>query len=146
MQQGNTLKDVLAQLAAMRTYVASQATTSYAFRKQALLQLKGAVLQHEQDLHQALYDDLKKSAEESWVTETGFIISEINYTLKHLKQWMQPEHVCTNLLNFPSKSVVYKEPLGMVLIVGPWNYPLQLLFTPFIGALAAGNCVVLKPS
>jgi aldehyde dehydrogenase (NAD+) len=59
---------------------------------------------------------------------------------------MKPEKVATNLLNFPSKSFIYKEPLGVALIIGPWNYPMQLLLTPFIGAIAAGNCVVLKPS
>ena len=106
MQPVNSLEHVFAQLPAMRQYIASQATASYAFRKQKLLQVKEAVLQYEQELHQALYTDLKKSAEESWVTETGFIISEINYTLKRLKKWMQPDRTGTNLLNFPSKSVV----------------------------------------
>jgi aldehyde dehydrogenase (NAD+) len=93
-----------------------------------------------------LYSDLKKSPEESWITETGFLIAEINYTLKHLHRWMKPKKVPTNLMNLPSKSFVYKEPLGVVLIIGPWNYPLQLLFTPLVGAMAAGNCIVLKPS
>lgn len=135
-----------AQLLQMRAYAASQATRPYNFRKQALLQLKQAILQHEAELHQALYADLKKSAEESWVTETGFVLAEIRHTLKHLKRWMQPQRVATNLLNFPGKSVIYKEPLGVVLIIGPWNYPFQLLAAPLVGALAAGNCVVLKPS
>src|SRR5205085_4748108 len=84
--------------------------------------------------------------EECWVTETGFLISEISNTLKHLKHWMEREEAATNLLNIPSKSFVIKEPLGVVLIIGPWNYPLQLLFTPLVGAIAAGNCVVLKSS
>lgn len=89
---------------------------------------------------------LKKSAEESWVTEVGFLIAEINHTLKHLHRWMKPEKVSTNLVNLPGKSSIYKEPLGVVLIIGPWNYPLQLLLTPLVGAIAAGNCAVLKPS
>jgi aldehyde dehydrogenase (NAD+) len=122
------------------------ATRSYAFRKQQLQLLQSAILQHEKDLHEALYQDLKKSPEESWVTETGFLVAEISHTLKHLKSWMKPKKVATNLLNFPSQSFVYQEPLGVVLIIGPWNYPLQLLFTPLVGAIAAGNCVVLKPS
>ena len=67
-------------------------------------------------------------------------------TLKNLRQWMQPERVKTNLVNFPSSSYVMREPLGVVLIIGPWNFPLQLLFNPLIGAIAAGNCVLLKPS
>src|SRR5688572_26094549 len=137
---------LLDDLAAMQAYFATGDTRPYAFRRQQLLRLKEGLQQHEQELHAALYQDLKKSAEESWVTETGFVLSELNYTLKHLQQWMQPEKVPTNLLNFPSRSYIYKEPLGTVLIIGPWNYPLQLLFAPLIGALAAGNCVVLKPS
>jgi aldehyde dehydrogenase (NAD+) len=133
-------------LQAMRQYYNSGATRGYAFRKEQLQKLRKAVLQHETELHQALYTDLKKSPEEAWVTETGFLLSEINATLKHLKQWMQPKPVGTNLVNLPSKSYVMSEPLGLVLIIGPWNYPLQLLFTPLVGAIAAGNCAVLKSS
>lgn len=121
-------------------------TRSYEFRKQQLQKLKAAVVQNENALYEALYSDLKKNKEESWVTEIGFLIAEINYALKHLKAWMKPKKVSTNLMNFPSKSFIYKEPLGVVLIIAPWNYPLQLLFTPLVGAIAAGNTVVLKPS
>lgn len=130
----------------MRQYFQTGATLSYAFRKEQLLKLKKAILKYEKELHAALYADLKKSEEESWVTETGFLLTEINATIKHLKSWMRPEIVSTNLLNFPSSSHIYKEPLGTVLVIGPWNYPLQLLLTPLVGAIAAGNCVVLKPS
>ncbi len=130
----------------MKKFFESGSTRSYSFRKDQLLKLKAAVLKYEEELHQALYNDLKKSPEESWVTETGFLISEINATLKNLKQWMQPEGVSTNLLNLPSSSYIMREPLGIVLIIGPWNYPLQLLFTPLVGAIAAGNCVMLKAS
>ncbi|HKC37441.1 MAG TPA: aldehyde dehydrogenase family protein, partial [Chitinophagaceae bacterium] len=101
---------------------------------------------HEQDLYDALYADLKKSPEETWVTETGMVIAELNTALKNLRNWMAPERVSTNLLNLPSGSKILKEPLGVVLIIGPWNYPFQLLINPLIGAVAAGNCVVLKPS
>lgn len=136
----------LAQLQASANYFKTGATKSYAFRKEQLQKLKAAVLAHERELHDALYADLKKSPEESWVTETGFLLAEINHTLKHLKKWMAPQKVATNLLNLPGKSFIYKEPLGVVLIIGPWNYPLQLLFNPLVGAMAAGNCAVLKPS
>lgn len=135
-----------AALTKMQQYYQTGATRPYEFRKAQLKKLKTAVLKYEKELHDALYADLKKSPEESWVTETGFLISEINATLKHLKQWMQPEIQRTNLVNLPSKSYVLKDPLGLVLIIGPWNYPLQLLFTPMVGAIAAGNCVVLKSS
>jgi aldehyde dehydrogenase (NAD+) len=134
------------QLQSLRRYFDGYNTYSYEFRKKQLEKLKAAVLKHERDLFQALYTDLKKSAEEAWVTEVGFLVAEINHTLKHLRKWMKRERVATNLLNFPSKSFVYKEPLGVVLIIGPWNYPLQLLLTPLVGAIAAGNCAVLKPS
>jgi len=111
-----------------------------------LKKLKASILRHEQDLYNALYADLKKSPEETWVTETGFVITELNASIKNLHLWMQPENVETNLLNLPSSSKILREPLGVVLIIGPWNYPFQLLINPLIGAIAAGNCVVLKPS
>ena len=130
----------------MRHYFNSGVTKTYAFRRQQLIILRDAVRKQEQAFHDALYTDLKKSPEECWVTETGFLIAEINNSLKNLKQWLEPEKAATNLLNFPSKSYILKEPLGVVLIIGPWNYPLQLLFTPLVGAIAAGNCVVLKAS
>lgn len=138
--------EILSRLQALRTYFDSGATRPYAFRRHQLETLRKALLAHEPDLLQALHTDLKKSPEESWVTEIGFLLVEIRHTLKHLRTWMEPEKVPTNLLNLPSRSFVYKEPLGVVLVIGPWNYPLQLLFAPLVGAIAAGNCAVLKPS
>ena len=108
--------------------------------------MKAVIVQYEQKIYKALHDDLKKSPEECWVTENGFVLAEINNVLKHLDSWMQPESAGTNLVNLPSKSYVMAEPLGVVLIVSPWNYPLQLLITPMIGAMAAGNCIVMKSS
>lgn len=137
---------ILSQLTAMRQYFDSGVTKPYAFRKQQLLALKQAVTAHEEAIYAALYTDLKKSKEECWVTENGFFLAELNDTLNHLRQWMAAESVRTNLLNLPSGSAVMREPLGVVLAIGPWNYPFQLLFTPLLGAIAAGNCVVLKPS
>jgi aldehyde dehydrogenase (NAD+) len=140
------MENLPTKLLALKNYYNSGATKPYAFRIAALKKLKSALLAHEQEIYQALYADLKKSPEEVWVTEIGFLLGEINTALKRLKKWMKPEKVSTNLLNFPSKSYVYKEPLGVVLIIGPWNYPLQLLLAPLVGAIAAGNCCVLKPS
>jgi aldehyde dehydrogenase (NAD+) len=134
------------QLAAMRRYFESGITKPYAFRRRQLEAFKKAVIRYGPDIERALYADLKKSPEESWVTETGLLLQEINYALKHLKQWMQPKRAGTNLLNLPSSSFLYPSPLGVVLVIGPWNFPLQLLLIPLAGALAAGNCVVLKPS
>jgi aldehyde dehydrogenase (NAD+) len=133
-------------LSAMRNYFNSGATKSYTFRIEQLRKLKQSILAHEQDLYDALYSDLKKSKEEVWVTETGLVIAELNQAVQHVAQWMKPTTVKTNLLNLPSSSHILKEPLGVVLIIGPWNYPFQLLINPLIGAIAAGNCVVLKPS
>jgi aldehyde dehydrogenase (NAD+) len=140
------MEDLLGLLGRAREYYQSGETLSYRFRKTQLERLKKAIYDHSKEIEQALYDDLRKNAIETWVTESGFLVAEINHTLKHLKGWMQREKVKTNLLNFPSKSYVYKEPLGVVLIIGPWNYPLQLLLTPLVGAIAAGNCALLKPS
>lgn len=136
----------IASLEKMRQYFNSGETKPYSFRKEQLKKLKSSILNHEEDLYNALYADLKKSKEETWVTETGMVIAELNAAIKDLRNWMEPERVSTNLLNLPSGSRVMKEPLGVVLIIGPWNYPFQLLINPLIGALAAGNCVVLKPS
>ncbi len=138
--------DHISHLEKMRQYFDSGITKSYAFRKEQLKKLKRSVLAHEQDLYDALFADLKKSPEETWVTETGMVISELNAAIRNLKNWMEPERVPTNLLNLPSGSKVMREPLGVVLIIGPWNYPFQLLINPLVGAVAAGNCVVLKPS
>jgi aldehyde dehydrogenase (NAD+) len=136
----------LAQLQKLQQFYNSGATRSYDFRIQQLHRFKDALYKHESDIYDALYADLKKNKEECWVTEIGFIVTEINNTLKKLKKWMRPKKKATNLLNFPSKSFVIHEPLGVVLIIGPWNYPLQLVLTPLIGAIAAGNCAVIKPS
>jgi aldehyde dehydrogenase (NAD+) len=137
---------LLSSLQRLRDHFTSGITKDYGFRKEQLKRLKASILKHEQDIYNALYSDLKKSAEETWVTETGLVISELNAAINKLYHWMQPEPVETNLLNLPSTSKIVKEPLGVVLIIGPWNYPFQLLINPLVGAIAAGNCVVLKPS
>jgi aldehyde dehydrogenase (NAD+) len=140
------METMLPQLQSMQEYFLTRITHPYEFRKQQLIKLKNALYRREKEIYEALYTDLKKNPEECWVTEIGFVISEINYALKNLRRWMRKKSVGTNLLNFPSKSYILNEPLGVVLIIGPWNYPLQLLLAPLIGAIAAGNCAVLKPS
>jgi aldehyde dehydrogenase (NAD+) len=142
----NQSTDLLASLQLLRSYFKTGATKPYAFRIEQLKKLKAAVYKYEGELYDALYKDLKKNKEESWVTELGMVISEISAMEKDLKQWMQPQRVSTNLLNMPGSSAVHSEPLGVVLIVGPFNYPFQLLINPLLGAIAAGNCAVLKSS
>ena len=134
------------KLVVLRQFFNGGNTRTYTFRKEQLKKLKASILNHEQDLYDALHADLKKSPEEVWATETGMVIAELSNAIKNLRNWMEPESVTTNLLNLPSSSKILKEPLGVVLIIGPWNYPFQLLVNPLIGAIAAGNCVVLKPS
>jgi aldehyde dehydrogenase (NAD+) len=130
----------------MSVFFDSGATQSYEFRKQQLLKLKSVVEKYELEIYKALYSDLKKSPEECWVTENGMLLSEINNAISQLQHWMKPKKVPTNLLNFPSSSYIYPEPLGVVLIISPWNYPFQLLLKPAVGTIAAGNCLVLKSS
>ena len=134
------------QLEALRQYFQSGATQTFDFRLLQLKRLKQVVLDNEQALYKALYADLKKTDEDAWATEIGFFLSELNYTIKHLQDWMRPNPVSTNLVNLPSTSYTIQEPLGVVCIIAPWNYPFQLLVTPLIGAIAGGNCAVLKPS
>ena len=130
----------------MRSYFETGITKSYDFRKKQLQNLKATVQKYEIEIFEALYKDLHKSKEETYISENGFFLEEAGSAIKHLKTWMAPQNVSTNLFNFPSKSFVLSEPLGVVLIISPWNYPFNLLFTPLIGAIAAGNCAVLKPS
>ncbi|HVW62616.1 MAG TPA: aldehyde dehydrogenase family protein, partial [Puia sp.] len=133
-------------LPAMRRHFQSGATRPYAVRRQQLLLLKEILLQHEPAIAEALYRDLKKSREESYGTETGLVLAELNNTLKNLRKWMRPGRAGTNMVNLPSTSRIYRDPLGVMLIIAPWNYPLQLALVPLIGAIAGGNCAVIKPS
>jgi aldehyde dehydrogenase (NAD+) len=120
--------------------------TDINFRKESLIKLLNAVIIHENEIIQALYDDFKKPAFEAVLTETSYVISELKNTIKNIKKWSKPRRVFPSLLNFPSKDYIYKEPYGKVLIIAPWNYPFQLALCPLISAVAAGNQVVVKPS
>jgi aldehyde dehydrogenase (NAD+) len=138
--------DLVSKLTAQRSFFNSGSTKQYDFRLAQLKKLRSAVEKAEPAIYEALYSDLKKSPEECWITENGFFLSELKNAISKLGNWMKPKRVSTNLANLPSKSFIIPEPLGVVLIISPWNYPFQLLFTPLIGAMAAGNCVVLKSS
>jgi len=134
------------ELEKMRGYYDSGATRSYEFRKEQLKKFKKVLLKYEQDIYDALYADLKKSKEEAYASELGLLLGEIKMTLSNLRQWMEPKTVDTELVNLPASCKIYRDPFGVVLIIAPWNYPLQLLLIPFVGAIAGGNCVILKPS
>ena len=136
----------LPDIPAMQQYFATGDTFDYAFRKSQLQKLRKSIQANERAIMEALYNDLKKSPEEAYSTEIGFIYAEITHTLKHLQEWMRPVTVSSPLIIFPSSSKIIHDPLGVTLIVAPWNYPFQLLMAPLIGAIAGGNCAVLKPS
>lgn len=137
---------LLSGTSTMRTFFAEGKTLSITFRKQQLEKLKQAILKHEESLYTALYTDLKKSREEAYVTELGLVLTELRVMIKHMGKWARPRRAGTNLVNLPSSSYTIAEPKGVVFIIATWNYPFQLLFNPLVGAIAAGNCVVLKGS
>lgn len=116
------------------------------FRINQLNKLKAAIRKYEKEILEALYKDLRKSEFEAYSTEIGFVLDSIGYMTKNLKKWSKPRKVKTPLHQIPSKSYVMYEPYGTVLIIGPFNYPFQLLIEPLVGAIAAGNCAILKPS
>lgn len=111
-----------------------------------LLKLKEVIASKEEQIAGALRKDLGKSAFEAYMTETGFILDELGHTIRNLDKWSAPKKVGSSLTVFPAKGVIYPEPYGVVLIISPWNYPFQLCMSPLIGAIAARNRVVLKPS
>ncbi|MEN1785454.1 MAG: aldehyde dehydrogenase [Bacteroidota bacterium] len=129
-----------------RSFFSEGHTKPLAFRIAALKRLKTAIIAQEDAICHALYQDFKKPKFESLVTETQFILAELDYTLKNLKFWARKQSVPSSWTNFPSKDWVQYEPYGNTLIIGPWNYPFQLCIAPLIGAIAAGNTTVLKPS
>ncbi|OJF75864.1 MAG: aldehyde dehydrogenase family protein [Treponema sp. CETP13] len=121
-------------------------TRDVEYRKQQLRILKKAIINQEDAICKALKQDLHKSTFESYATEIGIILEEIDFTLKHLSSWARPKRVKSPLAQWPSKSYQYHDPYGVVLIMAPWNYPFHLTIAPLIGAICGGNCAILKPS
>lgn len=129
-----------------RDFFASQSTKSIAFRKEQLQRLREAILKYEKPLYDALKADLHKSEEEAFLTEISIVLQEIKHHLRNINHWAKRERVSSSLTTFPSRSYIVHEPLGVALIIAPWNYPFNLLFCPLIGAISSGCCAVLKPS
>lgn len=129
-----------------RAYFKSGKTRGISSRINSLHKLKQAIVANEQALCTALGKDLGKPELEAVISETAIVIREIEFTCRHLQQWAAPQRIRTSMLNYPSKGTINCEPLGVTLIIAPWNYPVQLLLSPLVAALAAGNCAVLKPS
>jgi aldehyde dehydrogenase (NAD+) len=133
-------------IARQRAYFHSGATRTLEFRRTQLRGLLAALEAHEPALLAALHEDLRKSPLDAYTAEIGFVAGEIRHALRHLASWMKPARRRVPLLAWPAHGSIRPEPCGLALIIGPWNYPLQLLLTPLVGAIAAGNCAVLKPS
>ena len=129
-----------------RTFFETGTTLNLDFRLQSLKKLHDAIRRMEPQINAALQSDLGKSATETYMCETGMTLSELSYMRRHLRRFAKDRHVLTPLAQFPSDSFVVHEPYGVTLIMSPWNYPFMLLMEPLIGALAAGNCCILKPS
>ena len=140
MSRGAASADIL------RAHFATGVTKSLSWRLSQLDALQHFIMEREQDIVDALQADLGKPATEAFNSEVGIAISELRLARKKLASWMKPERVRTSKIAMPGRSYVYREPLGVTLIIGAWNYPFHLIVLPLIGALAAGNCVVLKPS
>lgn len=129
-----------------RVFFGTHRTKNVEFRIEQLKGLKAAILAYEGKITEALYNDLHKSEAEAYSTEIGLCLREISYNTKHLKSWVKPLKVRSPIFFPLSKSFVLYEPYGIVFVIAPWNYPFQVVVTPLIGAIAAGNCAVLKPS
>lgn len=136
----------LAALEPLKQTFNSGLTRPLSWRKKQLNQLAQFLIAHEKDLLNALYSDLGKCSSESQLTEIQFLKTDIKHTLKALPKWTKPTKVGNPMLAWPAKSTLVPEPLGVVLVLGAWNYPLQLTLAPVIAAIAAGNCAVIKPS
>ncbi|MGC8659774.1 MAG: aldehyde dehydrogenase [Desulfomonilaceae bacterium] len=121
-------------------------TRDLGYRVQQLRNLKNGVQRYEDEISQALKLDLNKPRFEAYLGEIALILKEIDFAISNLPSWAKPKKVFTPLVHFPAASYIYPEPLGVVLIIGPWNYPAQLILVPLVSALAAGNCAVIKPS
>jgi aldehyde dehydrogenase (NAD+) len=129
-----------------RQFFKSQKTKDISFRKESLKKLLNEVIKNEEAIQQALYNDFKKPVYESYISEIGIVIAELKLAINKLDKWSKPKTVIPSILNFPSWEKIYTDPYGTVLIIGPWNYPFQLAISPLIGAIAAGNTAVIKPS
>lgn len=121
-------------------------TQDYKFRLEALKKLKNAIIEYQDKLNEAIFLDLNKSETECYMTEIGLVLSDINYQIKHLKRNMKRHKVKTPIAQFKGTSFKSYHPYGNVLIISPWNYPILLSLEPLVGAIAAGNTVILKPS
>ena len=138
--------DISALLSGQRAYFETGSTRPLEFRRGSLQKLHDAMLAHQTRLTDALQADLRKSPADAFTTEIGLVLAEAHHAIAKLHRWMAPKRKGVSLLAWPARGWVQPEPLGVALILGPWNYPVQLVLLPLVGAIAAGNCAVIKPS
>ncbi|MEH7098125.1 aldehyde dehydrogenase [Neobacillus vireti] len=129
-----------------KSFFKTEKTKNISFRLEALQKLRTAIKKNELVLMEALRKDLNKSEFDAYTSEIGFVLEELRFTIKHLRSWAAPKKVKTPVTHIGSTSYIYPEPYGVSLIIAPWNYPFQLAVAPLIGAIAAGNCAIIKPS
>ena len=141
-----TAQDVEKMIDEQRSFYYSRQTKDLEFRKKKLLQLKETIKQYEQEVIHALKLDLNKSEFEAYATEIGIVYDSISYMVKNINDWVKPETVKTPIQFQPGKSMIVREPYGVVLIIGPFNYPFQLIMEPLVGAIIGGNTAIVKPS
>ncbi|KKI93463.1 aldehyde dehydrogenase [Bacillus sp. SA1-12] len=146
VRKEHSVQTVKAQVQAQKQFFQSGKTRSKEFRISMLETLAEQVRTHEEEICESLKQDLNKSKTEAYLTEIGFLLEEIRFTLKHLDKWMKPEKAKTAKTHIGSRAYKIAEPYGVTLIIAPWNYPFQLQLAPLIGAIAAGNTAILKPS
>lgn len=139
-------EDIRLIIEAQRKYFASGKTLNIRSRLDILKKLRSLIILHEQDIVDALWKDFHKPEFEVIATESGFVIKELNWIIHNLRKWSGSRRVRTPIVHFLSHSYVVPQPYGQVLVLSPWNFPFQLAFMPLIGAIAAGNCVILKIS
>jgi len=143
---GDSGGEASALASALRAYFETGATKPLSWRLSQLDALEHFLMEREQDIEDALRADLSKPPTEAFTSGVGITLSELHLTRKKLASWMKPERVRTSKVAMPGRSYIYREPLGVTLIIGAWNYPMHLVVIPLIGAIAAGNCAVVKPS
>jgi len=147
-QKGKTMnvKTIRDTIDRQRDYFNSGATRDVSFRKKQLVLLEKAIRSREEEIMSALEQDMRKPRFEAYAAEIGILYPELREAARKVRSWSKPEKVSTPIIHFPSTSTVYREPYGVSLIIGPWNYPFLLTLAPLVGAIAGGNCAILKPS
>ena len=141
-----TKEEIKNIISLQREYFESGETLKIDFRIRALKKLKNAIKNNTDKINEAIKKDLGKSAFEGYMCETGLVLSEISYMLKHIRGYAKERRVLTPLAQFPSKSYVKPSPYGVCLVMSPWNYPFLLTLDPLVASIAAGNCTTVKPS